>query len=102
MRRREFIAGLGGAATVGPLVALAQPALPIIGYLQSGSPEASQPEVRAFSKGLNESGFVDGTTRRYRPRGVHVARSHQGKRGWSAKLASRRSQSFEHRLVNLI
>ena len=34
--------------------------MPVVGYLQSGSAEASQSEVAAFRKGLNESGFVDG------------------------------------------
>jgi putative tryptophan/tyrosine transport system substrate-binding protein len=60
MRRREFIAGLGGTAAW-PLVAQAQqPALPVIGFLHSGSPEVTPSLVAGFRKGLNETGFIDG------------------------------------------
>ena len=58
MRRREFIAGLGGAAAW-PLAARAQqPPVPTIGYLTSGSPNANV--EAAFRTGLSEIGFVDG------------------------------------------
>src|SRR6516164_9533852 len=58
LQRREFIAGLGGAAAW-PLAAGAQqPAIPVIGYLHVGSPEPSR--VVAFHKGLSESGYVEG------------------------------------------
>jgi putative tryptophan/tyrosine transport system substrate-binding protein len=58
MRRRQFIAGLGGAVAW-PLAARAQqPAVPTIGYLHAGSPNANL--EAAFRKGLNEMGFVDG------------------------------------------
>jgi putative tryptophan/tyrosine transport system substrate-binding protein len=61
MRRREFIAGLGSAATTWPLAARAQrPAKPVIGYLGPGSPEASTNLVAAFRKGLSEVGYVEG------------------------------------------
>jgi putative tryptophan/tyrosine transport system substrate-binding protein len=60
MRRREFIAGLGGVAAW-PMVARAQqPEMPVVGYLYSGSPEPTTTYVTAFRKGLNEAGFVEG------------------------------------------
>jgi putative ABC transport system substrate-binding protein len=59
LRRRAFIAGLGGAAAW-PLAARAQQALPVIGYLYSGAPEAGAPWTAAFRQGLSESGFNEG------------------------------------------
>ena len=56
MKRREFIAGIGGAA-VWPVVAHAQqPAMPVIGYLGSSSP-AERSTVEGFGRGLKEIGF---------------------------------------------
>ena len=53
MKRREFIAGLGGAA-VWPVTALTQqPTMPVIGFVHAGSAaDASADRVRAFHKGL--------------------------------------------------
>jgi hypothetical protein len=60
MRRREFIAGLGGAV-VWPLVARAQQAaLPIIGWLHATSPQATRDSIPAFYRGLAEMGFGEG------------------------------------------
>ena len=63
MRRREFIALIGGAVAAWPLVARAQqPALPVIGLLGTGSPNewAQTDRVAAFRRGLSETGYVDG------------------------------------------
>jgi putative tryptophan/tyrosine transport system substrate-binding protein len=59
MRRRDFIAGIGGAAAW-PLVALGQTAMPVIGFLNSGSPAAATDQVEAFRQGLQENGFLIG------------------------------------------
>jgi putative ABC transport system substrate-binding protein len=61
VRRREFIAGLAGAAAW-PIVARAQqePAMPVIGFLRSTSLADAAHLVRAFRQGLKEAGFVEG------------------------------------------
>jgi len=60
MRRREFIAGIGGAV-VWPLAARAQQAtMSVIGFLHSASPEAYVSQLSIFRQRLKEAGFIEG------------------------------------------
>ena len=58
IRRREFIATLGGAAAAWPLAARAQQ--PVIGYLNLGSPESDTPRLTGLRLGLNQTGYFEG------------------------------------------
>jgi len=62
VRRRDFIALVGGAAAGWPLSTRAQqpPRLPLIGFMSGRSPEDSVYLVAGFREGLRESGFIEG------------------------------------------
>ena len=61
MQRREFIAGLAGAAAAWPLAARAQQAaLPVIGFLHLTSLETNRENLATFRQGLADTGYVEG------------------------------------------
>jgi putative ABC transport system substrate-binding protein len=61
MKRREFIALLGGTTATWPLAARAQqPNTPLVGFLNSGASKGFQSLVAAFRQGLSESAYVEG------------------------------------------
>jgi putative tryptophan/tyrosine transport system substrate-binding protein len=60
MRRREFIAMLGGAASWPVAASAQQPAMPVVGILGSGSSSAFTDLLGAFRQGLKETGYIEG------------------------------------------
>src|SRR3954452_6030106 len=93
MRRREFIGLLGGAAAAWPLAAQAQPAaMPVIGFLHSGSAEQNVKRVASLRKGLRTAGFVAGK---------NVAIEVRGPSGQNDRLPEL-TADLVHRQVSLI
>jgi len=61
MRRRDFIAGVAGSTAAWPFVAHAQqPAMPVVGFLNLASLDANAERLRAFHRGLKDTGYVEG------------------------------------------
>src|SRR5262245_60545783 len=60
MGRREFIALVGGVATALPFTALAQQRTPLVGFLNSASPDTYRFNADSFREGLRKAGFVEG------------------------------------------
>ena len=61
MKRRKLITLLGGMVIAWPFAAHAQqPAMPVVGFLHSASPEVIAHLLRAYRRGLSETGFVEG------------------------------------------
>jgi ABC-type uncharacterized transport system substrate-binding protein len=59
MRRREFIAALGGAVAWPFAGRAQQPTVPVIGFLGTTSPEVYAIRLRAFGQGLKEEGYAE-------------------------------------------
>ena len=60
MRRRELMLLLGGMMTAARTLRAEQKAMPVIGYLNTQSPDAAAPYVAGFLQGLSEAGYVEG------------------------------------------
>jgi putative tryptophan/tyrosine transport system substrate-binding protein len=95
MKRRQFIAGLGGAAVAWPVVARAQQRpLPVIGYFGTLSEDADGLNVAAYRRGLGEQGFVEG-------RNVEILyRRRDG--GWGPERISAVAEELVRRQVGVI
>jgi ABC-type uncharacterized transport system substrate-binding protein len=62
MKRREFITLVGGTVVTWPLAAALaqQAAIPVVGYLNNGSPESDVPRLTGLRRGLSQTGYIEG------------------------------------------
>src|SRR6516162_493895 len=93
MQRRELITLLGGAATW-PLAARGQQsAMPMVGFLNGGTPEGYAPMVAAVRQGLNETGYVEGR---------NVAIEYRWARGQYNRLSELAADLVRHQVTVII
>jgi putative tryptophan/tyrosine transport system substrate-binding protein len=103
--RREFVAGLGGAAVAWPLPARTQqPRMPVIGALHAASREGTIPLMAAYREGLRSEAYVEGqnVAIEYRWAGRHLRLAHVGsaaRRRMDARPPSLSSKGFSGRLL---
>src|SRR6195256_3593794 len=62
LKRRDFITLIGGAAAWPVTARAQQPAMPVVGYLATGSPGTGKVSLAASRQGLGETGYVEGKT----------------------------------------
>ena len=85
LKRREFIALLGGAAVAWPFAARAQhPAMPKVGYLDIGTPSGAAYDVAALREGLGQAGYIEG-----RNLAIEFRFAHQNGRQLATELVRR-------------